>query len=90
MELAINPQKHALGGRFCQRYFKCDSEYSYCRMSKLFILPAALKTARFRSLLVAYFPWRPLDRTEKTATSDEEELPLDVAGFMSAAWQHGS
>ncbi len=65
MELAINPQKHALGCWFCQRYFKCDSEYSYCRMSKLFILPAALKTAKPRSLLVAYFPWRPLDRTEK-------------------------
>ncbi len=42
-----------------------DSEYSYCRMSKLFILPAALKSAKLRSLLVVYFPWRPLDRTEK-------------------------
>lgn len=65
MELAINPQKHALGGWFCQRYFTCDSEYSYCRMSKLFILPAALKNAKLRSLLVVYVPWRPLDRTEK-------------------------
>jgi len=26
-----------------------DSEYSYCRMSKLFILPAALKTAKAQS-----------------------------------------